>query len=102
LFATTGSELPSRDVLAHLLNAPLDAETRFALLAGRAGNGVAAGRTVCACFSVGLNTIVTAIAEQGLASAAEIGAALGAGTNCGSCIPELEALLREGSYERAA
>ena len=32
----------------------------------------------------------------------EIGAALGAGTNCGSCLPELEALLREGTYERAA
>ncbi|GIL41334.1 nitrate reductase [Roseiterribacter gracilis] len=101
LFVTQSGNLPSRDVLAHLLDAPLDAETRFALLAGR--TAVASqGRTVCACFSVGLNTILDAITSQGLVSAAEIGAALGAGTNCGSCIPELEALLREGTYERAA
>ncbi len=102
LFATQSGELPSRDVLAPLLGAPLDAETRFALLAGRTASGAAKGRTVCACFSIGLNTIVDAIASQGLADTAAIGAALGAGTNCGSCLPELEALLREGSYERAA
>jgi len=37
--------------------------------------------------------IRTAIAEKGLTSAAEIGAALKAGTNCGSCVPELKKLL---------
>jgi len=42
---------------------------------------------------VGLNTILAAIAQDGLVSVPQIGAALGAGTNCGSCRPELAALL---------
>jgi assimilatory nitrate reductase catalytic subunit len=37
---------------------------------------------------------VDAIRAQGLGSAQEIGLALQAGTNCGSCIPELKGLLR--------
>jgi assimilatory nitrate reductase catalytic subunit len=50
---------------------------------------------VCACFSVKRAAIEQAIAGQGLASVAEIGAALRAGTNCGSCIPEIEEMLRD-------
>ncbi len=65
-----------------------------ALLAGRPGAGVAdAGPTVCACLNVGLNTITAAIAAQKLTSVEQIGAALQAGTSCGSCRPELAALL---------
>ncbi|MEM7547869.1 MAG: molybdopterin-dependent oxidoreductase [Pseudomonadota bacterium] len=52
------------------------------------------GATICACFSIGVNTITSAIFEQGLVSVDEVGAALSAGTNCGSCRPELESLLR--------
>jgi len=64
------------------------------LLAGRPGMGVPdPGPTVCACLNVGLNTIVAAIASQGLRTVDQIGAALQAGTNCGSCRPELAALL---------
>ena len=51
------------------------------------------GPTVCACFSVKQGTIVKAIQEQGLRDVATIGSALKAGTNCGSCIPELKRLL---------
>jgi assimilatory nitrate reductase catalytic subunit len=54
-----------------------------------------AGRTVCACFAVGLHTLHRAIAARRLTSVAEIGAALRAGTNCGSCIPELKGILSE-------
>jgi assimilatory nitrate reductase catalytic subunit len=65
-----------------------------ALLAGRPGAGVAdPGPTICACLNVGLNTITAAIAEQNLRSVEQIGAALQAGTSCGSCRPELAALL---------
>jgi assimilatory nitrate reductase catalytic subunit len=35
------------------------------------------------------------IASRRLTTIAEIGAALRAGTNCGSCIPELQAILRD-------
>jgi assimilatory nitrate reductase catalytic subunit len=64
------------------------------LLAGWPGADVPdPGPTVCACLNVGLNTILGAIADRGLVSVAEIGHALGAGTSCGSCKPELAALL---------
>ncbi|SDX44936.1 assimilatory nitrate reductase (NADH) alpha subunit apoprotein [Albimonas donghaensis] len=64
------------------------------LLAGRPGaDRPDPGATVCACYEVGVNAITAAIAAQGLADVAAVGAALGAGTNCGSCRPELQALL---------
>lgn len=66
----------------------------FALLAGRPGAGVVdPGPTICACLNVGLNTITAAIAAQRLTNVEQIGAALQAGTSCGSCKPELAALL---------
>jgi assimilatory nitrate reductase catalytic subunit len=49
---------------------------------------------VCVCFAVCLRTLQHAIAERRLTSVSEIGAMLGAGTNCGSCLPELNAILR--------
>jgi assimilatory nitrate reductase catalytic subunit len=55
----------------------------------------AAGRTICACFAVGLRTLQAAIDERRLDSVEAIGTALKAGTNCGSCIPELKQILRE-------
>lgn len=51
------------------------------------------GPTLCSCFGIGVNTILTAIEEGRLDSVAAVGAALGAGTNCGSCQPEIAALL---------
>ena len=63
---------------------------RRLLLSGRSASGVAdAGPTVCACFGVGLKTIVDLVASGGAATPEEIGACLKAGTNCGSCVPEL-------------
>ena len=57
--------------------------------------GSAGGRTICACFGVGLSTLHGAIAQRRLTSVAEIGTVLRAGTNCGSCIPELKAILND-------
>jgi assimilatory nitrate reductase catalytic subunit len=63
------------------------------VLSGKSMDGVAnAGPIVCACFGVGRSTICDAIAA-GASTAAEIGAKLKAGTNCGSCIPELKRLI---------
>ncbi len=70
------------------------------LLAGRPGAGrTDRGETICACFQVGLNQIRAAIADGGCVTVAEVGAALKAGTNCGSCRPEIQRLLKrmEGS-----
>ncbi|MBJ6121760.1 nitrate reductase [Sphingomonas mollis] len=96
LFVTRDGILPSRDWLVAQLTEAVAAPT---LLAGRAP-GVQADRgpIVCACFDIGLKTIVAAIVDQKLADVAAIGAALGAGTNCGSCRPALARLITsEGS-----
>jgi assimilatory nitrate reductase catalytic subunit len=73
------------------------------LLAGRAG-GVHEhpGETICSCFNVGLQTILRSIEAQSLSSVEDIGAALRAGTNCGSCRPALARILREGELAHAA
>jgi assimilatory nitrate reductase catalytic subunit len=73
----------------------LSIEQRRMLLSGKSADGVAdAGPIVCACFGVGRSTICDAIAA-GAGSAAAIGAQLKAGTNCGSCIPELKRLIAQ-------
>ena len=97
IFIGPGHALPPRDWLAGLFSAnALDAQQRTSLLTGAPGKGRAdAGRTVCACFNVGVNTIVTAIRKDGLSSPEAIGVALQAGTNCGSCLPELRALIAQ-------
>jgi assimilatory nitrate reductase catalytic subunit len=67
----------------------------MALLAGMGGRDAKpAGKIVCSCFSVSQQDIQAAIQAEGLTSAAQIGAKLRAGTNCGSCIPELKKLLQ--------
>ncbi|MSO72841.1 MAG: (2Fe-2S)-binding protein [Rhodospirillaceae bacterium] len=50
---------------------------------------------ICACFAVRLAVIKQAIIDERLTSVAEIGRALRAGTNCGTCIPELTNILSE-------
>jgi assimilatory nitrate reductase catalytic subunit len=70
-------------------------EQRRLLLSGKSTEGVAStGPVVCACFGVGRGSICDTIAA-GARTAAEIGAKLKAGTNCGSCIPELKRLIAE-------
>ena len=51
---------------------------------------------------MGRTTIVHAIANQGLTSVDAIGAAVQAGTNCGSCIPELRQILAQTPAVAAA
>jgi assimilatory nitrate reductase catalytic subunit len=68
----------------------LTAEQRKMLLSGRSAEGLEDdGPIVCACFGVGAKAIRQEI-ENGAASVTQIGARLRAGTNCGSCIPELK------------
>jgi assimilatory nitrate reductase catalytic subunit len=68
-------------------------ENAVGALAGRPDAGLPdPGPTVCACFGVGMNTILGAVAG-GAVSVEAVGAALKAGTNCGACRPEIAALL---------
>ncbi len=60
------------------------------------------GPVVCACLNVGLHTIRTAIETGAALSVTALGAALGAGTSCGSCRPELSQLLTRYRQPEAA
>jgi assimilatory nitrate reductase catalytic subunit len=95
VFISAAAPLPAWEWLASLLGqSALDSASRRALLAGRAIDGaVDQGPLVCACFAVGRNRIVSAISADGCLSVDAIGATLRAGTNCGSCIPELRKLI---------
>lgn len=99
LFVTESGELPPRDWLIAQLSALEVAPT---LLAGRApGAQVDRGPIICVCFDIGLKTITTAIRDQELADVAAIGAAIGAGTNCGSCRPALAGILAKETSNAA-
>jgi len=66
------------------------------LLAGRMYDRIAAeGPRVCACLGVSRDAVRHGIVTHRLRSVHEIGVLLGAGTSCGSCIPELEEILRD-------
>jgi assimilatory nitrate reductase catalytic subunit len=74
----------------------LGAAPELAILAGRPGADRAdAGAIICSCFDVGVNTITDAVVSKGLVTVDALGAALRAGTNCGSCLPEMRALIAQ-------
>jgi assimilatory nitrate reductase catalytic subunit len=96
LFVGPDHRLPPRDWLGGLfVEAQLACGDRAALLSGRAACGGNGGRTICACFGVGEQTLSRAIRARGLTGVDEVGAALRAGTNCGSCLPEIRAILAQ-------
>lgn len=98
LFVAPGPVGLSRSHVAALLG-----EGGAEALAGRPGaDRPDEGALVCACFGIGVNSIVQAIATRRLTSVEAVGQALRAGTNCGSCRPEIRALLEAGTACRAA
>jgi assimilatory nitrate reductase catalytic subunit len=88
-------DLPDRNWLGSLFKQrKLDDFARAALLAGRLpGAKTDSGPVVCSCFGVGRGTLCETIAKYGLTSAQQVGARVRAGTNCGSCLPEIRSLL---------
>jgi assimilatory nitrate reductase catalytic subunit len=93
LYMTEAGRLPPRDWLAELFTAPLTPETRATLLHGFApGAPIDKGPMVCACLKVGAKAIEAAIAAGALTADA-VGAVTGAGTNCGSCRPEISRMI---------
>ncbi len=94
LFMGPRETLPERNWLAGLFEkAALEHAERLALLSGRPPKGQKdAGRTVCSCFGVGENTIRDTIAA-GAGTPEQVTSACQAGGNCGSCLPEIQALI---------
>jgi len=95
IFIGPDHHLPGRDWLMKLFakDALTDQDKAF-LLSGRPGDrNDDAGPAVCACFGVGRNVLQAAIARGEVTTVADIGQRFKAGTNCGSCIPELKSML---------
>jgi assimilatory nitrate reductase catalytic subunit len=94
--ARDASSLPNEAAVIPMLGAPVPDAARPRLLAGRMFDAIAAeGPKVCACFGVTRDAIRHAVVTHRLGSVQQIGVLLRAGSNCGSCIPELEEILRE-------
>lgn len=97
LYIAPMKALPEREWLIELFSKDqLNNVERMSLLAGKPGTARKdSGKIICACFNVGEKTLIEAISKDGIDSVAGLGETLKAGTNCGSCIPELDALLRK-------
>ncbi len=92
--------VPAWDAVKGLFETDTIAEReRQTLLSGR--NGLPdTGPLVCCCFAVGLAEIENAVAS-GATSVEKVGKLLRAGTNCGSCLPELTKIVtRAQTVER--
>jgi assimilatory nitrate reductase catalytic subunit len=97
LFLGPADAAPQWDAVKALFEAEAIADMqRRILLSGRAADGLAeAGPVICACFGVGLSVIREAIVSKTATNVEAIGKALRAGTNCGSCLPELKRIIHE-------
>ncbi len=90
------ASLPQEAAITPMLGAPVPDAARARLLAGRPQDPMASeGPRVCACFGVSRDAVRHAAVTHRLRTVAEIGVVLRAGTNCGSCIPEIEEILRD-------
>ncbi|MEJ2212530.1 MAG: molybdopterin-dependent oxidoreductase [Gammaproteobacteria bacterium] len=96
IYIASDNSLPDDQWIDSIFNEEtLSPNTRINLLSGQPPVSMApAGKTICACFNVGLNTIKEAIVNQKLTTTDQIGELLKAGTNCGSCLPELKEILK--------
>ncbi|HWK96455.1 MAG TPA: molybdopterin-dependent oxidoreductase [Pseudolabrys sp.] len=97
LFIGPSENAPQWDAVKALFEAEtLGDVQRRGLLSGKSSDGIAdPGPVVCACFGVGLNIIRNALRDGSAATVEDIGKALRAGTNCGSCLPELKKIVSQ-------
>ncbi len=97
IFTDASPDIIERDWLSQLFSdESLSQPQRNALLAGSLPGAVHDhGPIICSCYAIGLTTIQEAITSQGLTTVDAIGQALRAGTNCGSCKPELNRIIKE-------
>jgi len=92
--ATIGETKPGHQWLTEQFAEPkLDQLQRLGLLSARAVDpGEDVGTIVCSCFQVGENSIKQAV-KEGFNDFEKLSEQLKCGSNCGSCIPEVKALL---------
>jgi assimilatory nitrate reductase catalytic subunit len=104
LFLGKAGTIPQWDSIKAIFESEaLSEPERRAILSGKSTKGIAdPGPLVCACFGVGLNVIRAALASGRAASVEQIGVALRAGTNCGSCLPELKRIVGDERVAQTA
>ena len=90
--------LPARSWLQTLLN-PRAIESYWSLLCGPQQQGD--DRLICSCFKVSEARIIAAI-KGGACSIQQLGETLKCGSNCGSCIPELNNLIAGRAVDQEA
>jgi len=100
LFVGPADAVPQWDAVKALFESESIADLqRRVLLSGHAADGLAEiGPVICACFGVGLNVIREALASKSATNVEAIGKALRAGTNCGSCLPELKRIVQDHAH----
>ncbi len=97
IFIDSSVLLPPRDWLISLFQKDsISSKERLSLLQGVPPADVEdAGKIVCACFNVGEKTICKAVENAGAKSVQAVGEICQAGTNCGSCRPEIAELIQQ-------
>ena len=83
----------SLDWMQHLLDIKPDVSFERSIISGQMEGKLAQGKIVCACKQVGENTLNKAIQTQTCPTIENMGKCTGAGTGCGSCIPDIEQLI---------
>jgi assimilatory nitrate reductase catalytic subunit len=102
LYISDRAAMQGRESLANLFAVDkLTQVQRSALLTGGAVTEDV-GPIVCSCFGVGRETLRRVIKEQRFSQAQQVGSCLRAGTNCGSCLPEIQVLLADATQGDAA
>ena len=95
IFIGPNEKLPQRDWIISLFQKDfLSKSERISLLSGKPPiDQEDVGRIVCACMNVGEKSIAKVIKEHGITTVDKISECTKAGTNCGSCLPELRGIL---------
>ena len=100
--AADPAQLPPRGWLLSLfVEDAIGSAARRALLAGAPADGPAPSPTICVCHGVAASSICAAIL-RGANTPALVGEATRAGTGCGSCRPEIAALLAQQTVPEPA
>ncbi|GGK57942.1 nitrate reductase [Amphritea balenae] len=94
IFFSSTEYLPNANWLCKEFNEEITTPAqRMALLAGKPiDNSDDCGSVICSCFEVGEKTIRQAI-NKGANSTEKLAEQLKCGSNCGSCLPEIKAML---------
>ncbi|MEM8631828.1 MAG: nitrate reductase [Pseudomonadota bacterium] len=98
LFVSPTPVAVARDFVAGQLGEP----ARDVLAARPGADRPDPGPTVCSCMSVGRNTLLTALGSTPGMTVERLCEATGAGTNCGSCRPEVADLVARFGLREAA